>query len=320
MSTLTPQPAAPGGAPGPELEALRLRLEESGYFRVLRRLLRRDAYVDPRSAPVGARLFTALYVDTETTGLEPGADKVIELGMLAFDYDLAGNVYGVRDAFEGLEDPGRPLPQEVVDITGITDADVRGRRFDDAAVAGALAAADLVIAHNAAFDRPFLERRFPAFAAKPWACSQRDVPWRDLGYPSSSLEYLAFRRGFFFDGHRAIVDCRAGLELLAVPLPDGGPPPLLELRRSALKRTVRLWAEGAPIAKKDLLKARGYRFNGASRVWWRELPAEDHDAELAWLAAEVYGRATTLPYRELGAAERYSARVPESLPADAARR
>lgn len=314
------QAGSSGGSPGPELERLRQRLEQSGYYRVLRRLLPRDAYLDPGTAPPGTKLFTALYVDTETTGLEARADKVIELGMLAFDYDLAGNVYGVREAFDGLEDPGMPLPPEVVEITGITDADVSGQRFDERSVGAALTDADLVIAHNAAFDRPFLERRFPAFALKPWACSQRDVPWRELGFPSSSLEFLAFRSGFFYDAHRALTDCRAGVELLAQPLPDGGPPPLVELRRSALRRTVRLWAEGAAIGKKDLLKARGYRFNGASRVWWRELPAEEHDAELAWLAAEVYGRPVALPYVEVGALERYSDRVPESLPTDARRR
>ena len=39
----------------------------------------------------------------------------------------------------------------------------------------------LVIAHNAAFDRPFLERRLPIFAEKHWACSRFDVDWKASG-------------------------------------------------------------------------------------------------------------------------------------------
>lgn len=304
-----------------ELERMRQALEDSGLYRVLRLLLPRASYHDPTELPPVGRLHTGLFVDTETTGLEARSDKIIELGMLAFDYDAHGNVYGVREAYSGLEDPGAPLPQAVVDLTGITDDDVAGQRFDDGAVLEEASAASLVIAHNAAFDRPFLERRFPVFEGKPWACSIRDVGWRQLGFSSTSLEFLAFRRGFYFEGHRAMVDCRAGLELLAEPLSEDGPPVLQYLRENARLSTVRLWAEGSPIAQKDALKARGYRFNGASRVWWREFPAEEHEAELAWLASNVYsGRRVALPYVEVGPLQRYSARVPESLPEGALRR
>ena len=49
----------------------------------------------------------------------------------------------------------------------------------------------LVIAYNAGFDRPFLELRFGVFASLPWGCSYRDVPWKDFGHASASLEFLA---------------------------------------------------------------------------------------------------------------------------------
>jgi len=313
----------PGTEPGldaAELERMRRALESSGLYRVLRRLRPRTSYAAAAAPPAGTRTYRGLYVDTETTGLDAHSNKVVELGMLGFDYDAEGNVYGAREVISALEDPGRPLPQEVVDLTGITDADVKDQRFDDALVKRAVNAADLIVAHNAAFDRPFLEQRFEEFRHRAWACSVRDVGWRDLGYASSSLEYLAFRRGFYFDAHRAITDCWAGLELLAEPLVEGEPPAMRLLHFNAQRRSVRLWAEGSPIAKKDLLKARGYRFNGASKVWWRDLPGDGHDEELAWLAGNIYGRRVPLPYLEVSAVERYSERVPETLPPNARRR
>lgn len=303
-----------------ELERMSVELEASGDYRVLRRLAPRAGYADVAELPESARLYKALYLDTETTGFDSRNDKIIELGMLRFEYDAEGNVYGVEELYDAFEDPGRPLSDEVVGLTGITDDDVRGQRFDDAAVEAIAASTDLVIAHNAAFDRPFLERRFTVFKDKPWACSSRDVGWRALGFRSSSLEFLAFRRGFYYDAHRALVDCRAGLELLAVPLAEGEAPPMRLLRANASRRTARLWAEGAPFEKKDVVKARGYRFNGANRVWWVDVPVDDLDEELAWLASEVYGARRPLPYLEYGALQRYSGRVPEAPPNDLPRR
>jgi DNA polymerase III subunit epsilon len=67
----------------------------------------------------------------------------------------------------------------------------------------------LVIAHNAHFDRRFLERRVPAFAVKHWACSRFDIDWKVEGIRSSALEFVACSLGFFHDGHPAASGCRA---------------------------------------------------------------------------------------------------------------
>jgi hypothetical protein len=48
----------------------------------------------------------------------------------------------------------------------------------------------LVIAHNADFDRRFLERRLPVFATKDWPCSRFDIDWKAEGIRSSALDRL----------------------------------------------------------------------------------------------------------------------------------
>jgi len=48
-------------------------------------------------------------------------------------------------------------------------------RIDDRAVNDLLSRVVLVIAHNADFDRRFLEKRLLGFAAKHWACSRSDI-------------------------------------------------------------------------------------------------------------------------------------------------
>ena len=70
-------------------------------------------------------------LDTETTGLDASKEVIIELALLCVDIDnQTGLPVGNVLVYDGLEDPGRPIPKEVVAITGITDADVQGQRID----------------------------------------------------------------------------------------------------------------------------------------------------------------------------------------------
>jgi DNA polymerase III subunit epsilon len=298
----------------PHLEALAEQLEASGEYRVLRRL-RRAPRVDRAELPAGT--LEALALDLETTGLDHVVDVPIEVGLVRFAYDHDGRILGVTDELEALEDPGRPLSPEVVRITGITDADLAGQRFPDDAVARLLDGVGLVIAHNAGFDRPFAERRWPAFEEKAWGCSLREIDWRDAdGYEGGGLGSLLAAHGLFFGAHRAVEDGYALVELLGRTLPTSGETALNLLRASARRTTVRLWAVGSPFESKDLLKARGYRWNGEARSWWTDVAEEAVDEELAWLRAEAYRgkRMGELPRVRIDAWVRWSQRAPEAPP------
>lgn len=295
---------------------MRRLLEATGDYRVLRRLREIDEF----GAPSASSTFVAAYLDIETTGLDPERHSIIELALVTFEYDLDGNVHRILGTSSQLEDPGEALPPEIVALTGLTDHELAGQKICEEEVAATLADARLVIAHNAAFDRPFVERRLPLFSELPWACSIDDVGWAELGFATSKLEYLAYRHGFFYDAHRALNDCRAGVEVLRSSENGSGRPAMALLRENALRRSVRLWAEGSPFHTKDVLRQRGYRWCPEARSWWTERPEEEHEAELEWLAANVYGRRTPLPYVTIDAADRYSARVTTTIPRHAARR
>lgn len=311
MDEVAPDPAAGCNDP----EELKRQLEATGDYRVLRRL----TPVSEFNPPNLEKKYVAVFLDTETTGLEPGKDTIIELAMVAFEYDVHGNVYRVLRTSSQLEDPGRPIPPEIVRLTGITDEEVAGQRISEEEVNEFLADVRLVVAHNAAFDRPFVEQRLPRFAELPWACSLVDVGWRDLGFASGGMEYLAFRHGFFFDAHRALIDSLAGVTILASKENGTGSTTMALLRENALRNSVLLWAENSPYDSKDLLKERRYRWNPEARAWWTEIPEEQHAAELEWLASNVYGRRVALPYVRVTAKERYSLRVPQAVPTNADR-
>lgn len=282
-------------------------LEAQGDFRVLRRL--RPA-APMQEAPAGTR--RALLLDVETTGLDPCTDEIIELAMVPFFYTTDGEIVGIGDAFSALRQPTLPIPAEVTKITGINDAMVEGKSIVPADVA-AFAGANLLIAHNATFDRQYLERFCPALAQNPWACSMSEIPWAAEGFESSKLAFLALSSGFYYDRHRAVNDCHAAIELLSRKLPVTDSPAFAALLASARRTTLRCWAENSPFESKDVLKQRGYRWNGEDngqpRAWWIDVGDNDIEAEKAFLCAEIYKRQTIIRTATITAFNRHSSRI-----------
>jgi DNA polymerase-3 subunit epsilon len=282
-ATASPAPAALATDP----EAMAQTLAQHPDFRVLRRLRPVADY----GGLHGQATQRVIVLDTETTGLDSKSEKVIELAMLSVLVDtVTGLPVGPVTIYESFEDPGKPIPPQITEITGIDDSMVQGLRIDDAAVTAMVEQADLIVAHNAGFDRPFVEARWPVFAAKSWNCSFMGIDWKKEGSGSAKLEFLAAERGWFYDAHRAQVDCHALLQVLASPL-AGGQTGLARLLAGAGQTRYKLRATGAPFEAKDKLKARGYRWDGEGRVWWCSLASDALlDAECDWLRAEVYGR------------------------------
>lgn len=298
-----------------DIEAIE-HLNSTDRFRIIERLVSPERYW--QGAPAMPRV--GLVVDVEATGLDTARDKIIELGLVAFEYDAAtGMVYRVLDSYAGFEDPGKPLTQIVRQITGISDQMLTGRKLDDDEINAWIDKADIIIAHNAAFDRQMMERRLPACTKANWACTMFDIDWAAEDILSLKLDYIAFRLGYFFDGHRAVNDAQATLHLLTKGLPVSGKLAMVELLTRAREKSRRFFAVNAPFGMKDVLRERGYRWlpefacgqGGGKRkgVWSKAVGEADIAAEEAWLTEAVYrDKASMYACMDITAMERYSLR------------
>lgn len=255
--------------------------------RLLRRLKPVTRFHVPVDGTKRADCSVGVVVDVETTGLDRDADRIIELAIQRFRYDSMGRIVEVGQPRVWREDPGRPIEPRITKLTGLTDADVAGQSIDEEAALSLLASAQLIVAHNAGFDRPFIERRLPAIAGKPWGCSMADLDWLELGFEGRALSHLLMQCGWFYEAHRAENDVLALLYLLAHQVTDGETI-LKKLIACAEQSTWRVHAIDSPFDSKDRLKARGYRWDSVMKYWWREVAHADLEAEQAWLKSDVY--------------------------------
>ncbi len=161
-------------------------------------------------------------IDTETTGRDPNADRVIEVGI------VVGHAGSFR-RMGWLINPGRPIPAETTAVHGITDADVAGKP-SFAEVAGEILEflkGSIPGAYNATFDRNFIMAELDRAGIRPESpppAMRREVDWIDplvfarelyKNEDSRALGDMATRLGIQLErAHRATDDAEAALHIL----------------------------------------------------------------------------------------------------------
>jgi len=195
-------------------------------------------------------------VDFETTGVRPGIDRAVEVGIARFEQGRLVTQCG------SLLDPAMPIPPDATKIHGITDEQVHGMPsvadfFESTTTREALAGAQPA-AYNAGFDRWFV----PPSALPDWTW-----PWLDAlplvrvldryvrGAGRHKLTAACARHGVkLANAHRAEDDARATGELL-------------------IKLVGKQWPRGAPCL-------------GEVLGWMRQREAEQWVDFHSWLARQ----------------------------------
>jgi DNA polymerase-3 subunit epsilon len=162
--------------------------------------------VAPVAAQKAERVSTLLILDTETTGLNPERDQCIEVGAVLFSVPDRSVLSQVSFLL-----PCGHNPAEVVN--GIAPALTQRPQPWQPALAcfeAMVEASDLLVAHNAAFDKQWFGSGVLPALAKPWLCSMEDIRWpADRHLRSNpSVRDLALAYGVpVWAAHRALTDC-----------------------------------------------------------------------------------------------------------------
>lgn len=220
-------------------------------------------------------------LDLETTGINPETDRIIEIGLLEFGVGESGTPH-ILNMYGGLEDPKQPLSPELQKLTGLNDAMLQGQVIDWVLVRKILERSSLVVAHNADFDRGFMQRREEYQGLDPhWACSFKHIDWETKGFRTRALNYLAADHGFVNPfAHRALFDCATTFRIFA--------PYFNEMLQRSYLREFRVLATQAPFEMKDKLRNNRYRWDVQKRVWLKDILEDQLQKERDFLMTEVY--------------------------------
>lgn len=152
-------------------------------------------------------------IDVETTGLDPYKNRVIEIGAVLWDTELSLPVMLYSELVR--EEENLIIPEEITELTGITQGMLASFGLEPqqglfAKLNWMMEQADYYVAHNAAFDRGFMNAFYSrwglAMPEKPWICTVNDVAYPKR-FRSRALVALAGEHGFANPfAHRAVTD------------------------------------------------------------------------------------------------------------------
>ena len=229
-------------------------------------------------------------LDLETTGLNHAEDEIIEIAMKLFEVSKSSvtEVVVVKE-LESYNEPKKLISKEITDLTGITNEMVSGKSVNWNEVTRLLNLSQIVVAHNASFDRAFLEQYVTT--KNIWACSSQDVDWKKRGFFNQKLELLSIWHGFYYQSHRAMNDVHATIHLLTHPS-YASSSPINELINNA--KNVHYKIENSFSYNElyiNMIKKRvpRYFFNRDDKTWSIFLTTKESlDIEVDWLKENIY--------------------------------
>lgn len=260
-------------------------LQQEGFNTVtiqrLRELAEPDREPQPGDVP-------AVVLDVETTGLQHETDEIIQIALRPFFVSPeTGEVSGLRQSVQFLQEPSKPLPDIIKDITGFVDDDLKGHSIPWEKIAAILSRCKFIVAHNASFDRKWVEsalrqRGLQSPQDSIWCCSMSQIDWTSICRPSRALEVLSVWHGFYYDSHNAAADVDATLHLLRQR------DYMKTMLAAATTPDYRVFAVGSLREENYLLKDRRYRWNPDLTCWWKAVGSKvEADEESKWLTQHL---------------------------------
>lgn len=216
------------------------------------------------TTPANVSLDYLLILDTETTGLDPERHECIELGAVLFHVPRRAVLSQVSFLLPCMDNPAYPVNGIPVDVSHLLQLWPSGlAHFEQM-----LGHADVVVAHNAAFDRQWFGLGQLPPIVRPWLCTMEDIRWpadRNLRASPSVRDLALAYEVPVWAAHRALTDC-IYLAQVFERCTD-----LEQLLLAGLEPR-RLYQAHVSYGDRDKAKEAGFRWNEpVARAWTRRL-------------------------------------------------
>jgi DNA polymerase-3 subunit epsilon len=213
-----------------------------------------------------------LILDTETTGLDPDTDHVIEVGAILYSVEHGA----VIESFASLVRSENNAAEAINRIPATTLRVAPVKDYVIERVIELADEADALVAHRAEFDKSFLVPLSASFLGYNWICSKFDIKWPKQTREGSSLVPLALEHdlGVAY-AHRALADCDLIARLFTRSRELGADLNAMLTRAMRPKAT---FVAQVSYDDRQLAKDAGFQWNGDTRLWTKRCFIDDASA------------------------------------------
>jgi DNA polymerase III subunit epsilon len=214
----------------------------------------------------------ALILDTETTGVDPSVDSVIEVAACLYDLEIGCAIESYASLVRA---PGGNPAERINGVPAAALAEANHPIEVWRRVVELSLRADVVVAHNAEFDRSFVRAAgIASLAERTWCCTRADFLWEGGGEGGGrKLVEIVLAYGLgVASAHRALADVDMMSRLFTRVKELGTDLPAL-FRRAV--RPKRRFVAMVSFEMKHLAKEAGFSWSPERREWHREMPPED---------------------------------------------
>lgn len=214
-----------------------------------------------------------LIIDTETTGIDPTTDRVIEIGAVLYSIEYQT----VLHQFSTLLCAPAENPQEKINRILPAVLPTVSESLQRKNVEILLEMADMAlfaVAHNADFDKQWFDNNHlpllqTGHEPMRWLCTMDDFVFPQQTRPRESLINLALAHGIgVSSAHRALTDCQL-IAALFDRMDNLEPMINYALRLKAVFQAL------VSFDNKQMAKDAGFKWNPEAKIWTRKMALED---------------------------------------------
>jgi DNA polymerase III subunit epsilon len=224
-----------------------------------------------------------LIIDTETTGLDPACDRVIELGAILYSVEHQTVLHQLSTLLAAPDNPAERINR----IPAAVLPTIKPILMQQSLLIfqALVEEASYAVAHNVEFDRKWFNgQHLPELQRQgqllPWLCTMEDFTFPAQNRAGDSLINLVLAHGIGVgSAHRALTDC----QLIAALFDRMTDLPSLIAAAGQPKATFQAVVD---YADRQLAKAAGFRWNAESRTWVRRM-AEAETVQLPFAVIKV---------------------------------
>lgn len=216
-----------------------------------------------------------LIIDTETTGIDPNQDRVIEIGALLYSATYQTTLAQLSFLLYAPDNAAEPINQIPVAALSVLSSSIQQQSLT--LLQRMASETNYVVAHNAEFDAQWFDDvTLPILRdchqqPLPWLCSMADMTWPKQNRPGQSLINLALAHGIgVSSAHRALTDCQLLAELFNRLESDV----LTNLINQAI-RPKALFKAMVSYDDRQLAKDAGFKWHAEDKTWRRRMAIED---------------------------------------------